>query len=207
PEVLTRHGEMIEYFSDLFGPYPFEAYGVVVVDGFETALETQTLSLMDRRLLDSRVTQSVLVHELAHQWFGNNVSPASWRDIWLNEGFATYAEALWDERTVGAESVDNRFDALRDTANQAGQDPPGNPRPDDLFNPGVYTRGALTLHALRRQVGDNAFFSILREYQVRFGGGVASTDQFIDLAEEVSGEALRPLLESFLYDDEVPKLP
>lgn len=207
PMVLTRHGEMIEYFTDLFGPYPFEAYGVAVVDGFETALETQTLTLMDRRLLDSRVTESVLVHELAHQWFGNNVSPASWQDIWLNEGFATYAEALWDERTVGVAAVDTRFDALRDTANQARQDPPGSPRPDDLFNPGVYTRGALTLHALRRQVGDNTFFSILREYQDRFGGSVASTDQFIDLASEISGQSMRPLLESFLYGDEVPKLP
>lgn len=207
PAVLDMHGEMIEHFAGLFGPYPFEAYGVVVIDGFETALETQTLVLMDRRLLESRVTESVLVHELAHQWFGNNVSPASWRDVWLNEGFATYAEALWDERTVGREAIDRRFATLRDVVNQAGQLPPGAPPVEDLFNPGVYTRGALTIHALRREVGDNLFFTILRTYQQRFGGATASTEDLIALSEELSGMRLRSLLEAFLFDADVPALP
>lgn len=205
--------EMITFFSNTFGPYPFEAYGVVVANrnlGF--ALETQTLSLFGRNAaLGGRGTEEVIAHELAHQWFGNSVSLAEWKDIWLNEGFATYASALWFEHTDGPEALD---EYMRDTY-RALTSPlfgprliaPGNPPKTDLFNGGVYIRGAWVLHALRLRVGDETFFDILRTYYDRFKYGNATTADFIGVAEEISGEQLDELFEGWLYADTVPDVP
>ncbi len=205
--------KMIEFFSDTFGPYPFEAYGVVVADrnlGF--ALETQTLSLFGRNAaLGGRSSEEVIAHELAHQWFGNSVSPAEWKDIWLNEGFATYAAALWFEHTSGAKSLDNYmrgiYLALSNPLSAWRFVAPGSPPKDDLFNYGVYVRGAWVLHALRLRVGDEAFFDILRAYYDRFQYGNAATPDFIAVAEEISGEELDTFFDGWLYAKIVPDVP
>ncbi|MBI5671221.1 MAG: M1 family metallopeptidase [Chloroflexi bacterium] len=205
--------KMVDFFSETFGPYPFEAYGVVVANrnlGF--ALETQTLSLFGRNAaLGGRGSEDVIAHELAHQWFGNSVSLAEWKDIWLNEGFATYASALWFEDKYGREALDNY---MRDTY-LALANPvfgprfiaPGDPPKTDLFNGGVYIRGAWVLHALRLRVGDDPFFDILRTYYDRFKYGNATTDDFIGVAEEISGEPLDELFNAWLYADTVPAVP
>lgn len=302
--AFSRQAEMIEYFSELFGPYPFEAYGAVVHDldlGF--ALETQTLSLFGRN-----AGEGVVAHELAHQWFGNSVSLSVWGDIWLNEGFASYAEVLWLEHREGREAVDERIrrtygfiapgeqivqldqeqllefmaqlpiaeksyspdavvalfmalsaNTLPDEAAQniresvpvggisgealpsfieaSGADnmvmagrhinaffealdlpdlvqdvdtrivPPGSPNSNQLFNAGVYQRGSLTLHALRLEVGDEAFFEILRSYTARFAYSNASTEDFINVAQEVFGQPLGDLFDAWLYDETLPDMP
>ncbi|HEX5366720.1 MAG TPA: M1 family metallopeptidase [Acidimicrobiales bacterium] len=198
PVALT--GRMLEVYEDLFGPYPFVGYGVVVVDqllGF--ALETQTLSLVDA---DAARSESTLAHELAHQWFGNAVTPASWQDIWLNEGFATYAELLWSERVGEGGPAD-----LVASARSPRLDlPPGDPGPADLFAPAVYERGALALHVLDRTVGRRTFLDVLRTWVARHGGGSASTAQFEALAEEVSGCELTPLFDAWLRAPVLPRL-
>jgi aminopeptidase N len=152
--------EMIEHFNGLFGPYPFEAYGAVVVDldlGF--ALETQTLSLFGKNVgLGRSSSEEVIAHELSHQWFGNSVSLQTWKDIWLNEGFATYTQYLWLEHKQGKQAFENQMRDVYGFAEDGNFPPPGNPPPNDLFNPSVYARGALTLHALRKEVGDDTFF-------------------------------------------------
>ena len=198
---------MIDFFSGLFGPYPFEAFGIVVVDEFETALETQTLSIFGRDIAEDPILETVLAHELAHQWFGNNVSPGTWRDIWLNEGFATFAEWLWDEHTGGEAAYRRRvFGGHGFIA--AGTFPgPGDPGVEDMFGGSVYVRGGLTLYALRERVGDDGFFAILTEFHSRFSGGTATTEDFVDVAEEISGENLSDLFEAWLFAAEVPDLP
>jgi aminopeptidase N len=197
--------DMITMLTEVFGPYPFEAIGVVAVDeplGF--ALETQTLAIFGSDLVGG-MPQQILLHELAHQWVGNAVSPATWQEIWLNEGFATYAEWLWLERTGVA--------AAAETARQYGRvaeldaPPPGDPGPDELFTSTVYVRGGMTLQALREQVGDEAFFEILRRWIAEQRDGTASTTDLIALAEAVSGQPLGDLFESWLYGDELPDLP
>ncbi len=201
--------EMLTTFETLFGPYPFEAYGMAVVPGdLGFALETQTISTFGGDLVtgDGRF-EWVVAHELAHQWFGNHVSLADWSDIWLNEGFATYAEHLWEEASDPTYDIDAVLGEIRNASVTLLTVPPGAPPPDDLFNPTVYRRGALTLHALRRTVGDDTFFSILREWVVRFGGGSAGTDDFVALAEELSGQDLGPLFDAWLYQPELPQLP
>jgi aminopeptidase N len=199
--------EMIDVFSELFGPYPFDEYGVLIVDTeFGFALETQGRSLFSSASVDGDGSiERIVAHELAHQWFGNHVSPATWQDVWLNEGFASYAEELWMEfgRSASPDSLELR---LIERASGALAPAPRDPGPSGLFDRSVYRRGAITLYALRLQVGDAVFFDILQTWITRFGGGVASTDDFISLSEEVSGDELDDFFDAWLSDGALPNL-
>ncbi len=213
--VFARTGEMIEFFNEIFGPYPFEAYGVVVADtALYFALETQTLSLFGAEIVPGALAgeggwtepESVVAHELAHQWFGNSVSPANWQDIWLNEGFATYASALWFEHTEGEAALERIMRGYYRGIAGRGYTP-GDPGAISLFGEGIYPQGAWTLHALRLEVGDETFFDILRAYSEQFRYGNASTGDFIALAEAVSGQDLAALFDAWLFDGDVPPVP
>jgi aminopeptidase N len=207
--TMARTGEMIDAFEAIFGPYPFGNYGTVVVDadlGF--ALETQTLSVFGRDLVDSLASrEDIVAHELAHQWFGNSISLSQWSDIWLNEGFASYSEYLWLEASEPGYDLDR---AIRSDYEDLGfllNSPPGSPPPSDLFNSSVYLRGAFTLHALRTTIGDDAFFQLLGAYVTEFGGGNALTRDFTPLAEDISGQDLDTFFQEWLFDEGVPPLP
>lgn len=204
---LERTGEMIVFLEELFGPYPFDTYGVAIVDGFGAALENQTLSLIDRNVAGSFFFDIVLVHELAHHWYGNSVSPATWQDIWLNEGFASYAEWLWIERETSRQVLETDIAQEREDFASAGFPPPGEPPVFELFGPAVYRVGAMTLHALRLTVGDATFFEILRMYAADYAGGNATTADFIEIAERVSATELSDLFEAWLYERAIPEFP
>lgn len=201
---LESTGEMVQVLESAFGPYPFDRYGIAVVGGFPGALENQTLSVFGRAMVDAPYFEYVLVHELAHQWFGNSISVGQWSDIWLNEGFATFAELLWVENRYGSgayrEEIANRMEAAR----IAGSGPPATPPPDDLFNSTVYQRGSFVLVALRTEIGDDLFFETIRTYVERFTGDTVTTDDFISVAEEISGHDLTGLFATWLYGRELP---
>jgi aminopeptidase N len=207
-EYFADTPDMLEYFIPLFGPYPFDEYGAVVVDaplGF--AFETQTLSLFGTDIINDD-SDLIAAHELAHQWFGNSVSPGTWGDTWLNEGFATYSEWLWldhsGQRSLD-ESVENALDGFGEGSTW---NPPGDPPEDDLFSLVVYDGGALTLEALRRTVGTDDFFDILRTYAAQYEYSTATTQDFIDVAVEVSGDDdADDVLNEWLFGDAVPNLP
>lgn len=205
---VARVPEMIAYFETRFGPYPFDTFGGTVVAGDpQAALETQTMVIYDRSILK----ESTVAHELAHQWFGNSVSPAEWDDMWLSEGFATYAEALWAERIEGPAALERAIDRLvslsTPTTGAAEPIAIGDPGPDRLFHPLVYNRGALTLHALRLELGDAAFFRLLRSWTERFRYGNAGTADFVALAEEVGGRDLDGFFAAWLGAGPLPPLP
>lgn len=205
---FARIGDMIAFFETVFGPYPFDAYGVVVHDldlGF--ALECATLVVFG----DSFTDEYVVAHELSHMWYGDSVGLTAWKDIWLNEGFATYASMLWNENAYGREVLNDEIRANYEQLALYGQfissEPIGDPGPDNLFRYDIYYRGALTLHALRLMVGDEAFFDIMRTYAERFAHGNAATGDFTAVAEEVSGRQLDEFFDAWLYQVELPEIP
>jgi aminopeptidase N len=211
-KAFERTPDMIDLFNSLFGPYPFDVYGVVVADtDLNWALETQTMSLFGRGFAQGRgigyEIDETIAHELSHQWFGDSVSLKSWKDIWLNEGFATYAQMLWTEHSRSRSAMDNEVRSAYRSLARADLPPVADPPGDDLFNAGVYYRGGLTLHALRLEVGDDTFFRILQTYYDRFRNGNANTKDFIDTANEVSGKDLTAFFDAWLYQTEMPPIP
>jgi len=209
PALLKRQGEMMEFLEQIFGPYPFEVYGIAVAENHESALENQTLSVFGRVFMEdsSYDLEATLVHELAHQWWGNAVSLADWRDIWLKEGLATYAEWLWLEHTEGPADLEATVQREFAFMTAVGFPPPGDPPPHDLYNLSVYVWGALTFHALRIEIGDEAFFDTLRAYFDAYQGSSATTADFIEVAERVSGQELGDLFELWLHSKAPPPLP
>ena len=209
---FARQPEIISFLSGFFGRYPFSAAGGIVDDfsGLGFALENQTRPIYSRDFFGDPIdADSVIVHELTHQWFGDNLPLGAWKDIWLNEGFATYAEWLWSEHE-GLGTPQDIFDFYT-TAIPADDEfwtlPIGDPGPDLLFEQPVYIRGALTLHALRLTVGDDVFFKILQRWATTKSGENVTTPEFIRLAERVSHQDLDALFEAWLYTPSMPELP
>ncbi|MDZ4712776.1 MAG: M1 family metallopeptidase [bacterium] len=191
--------DMIKFFSEIFGEYPFinEKYGMAMFGWVSGAMEHQTISSMGYTLVtgDGRF-EAVVVHELVHQWFGDAVTPESWKDIWLNEGFATYGEALWEEHINGRESYINSmkkddFGFFKGTV----YNPEG-----FIFGSTVYKKGSWCLHMLRGVVGDSTFFKILRTYYTKYKYKNADTWDFKKVCEEVSGTDLTYFFNQWIFD-------
>ena len=199
--ALSDLPDMISFFSETFGPYPFESYGIIVIDATPRAMEVQTRSLFGGLLYQN---ETLRAHELAHQWFGNSVSLHSWSDVWLKEGFASYASALWIGHQYGKEFF---LDWVCERYERGRYHPAGSPAADNIFNIGVYHRGESLLHALRLKVGDEVFFTILPAYHDRYKYGTASTADFISIAEEISGQELNDFFDAWLYDEVAPEMP
>ncbi len=212
-EPFALQSEMMTLFNDRFGTYPFEVYGSIILDTTaESALETQTLSIfgVDQLDLDDiPASEQLVAHELAHQWFGDSISVADWGEIWLNEGFATYAEGLWIEHRDGPEALNEWVASTYGTvvADYDTLVKPGKPSAKDLFNEGVYLRAGLTWHALRLEIGDKVFFEFLHTYFDRFKGGNVRTRDVIGVAEEVSGKNLDSFFDGWLYAEDLPSIP
>ncbi|MAT97733.1 MAG: hypothetical protein CL608_11360 [Anaerolineaceae bacterium] len=179
-------GEAIDWMSDLFGPYPYEAFGFVTADVSSVSLETQTMVL----LADNMIGQTTVMHELAHMWFGNWVSLDSWQQMWRNEGFATYVQLMWENRN-DPEELELAMAAIESAVEENGDDfPLGDPPPAKLFSFNTYFGGAVFVHALRQEMGDEAFFSGLQTYFATYGGGTASDDEFQAVMEAAHGQSL-----------------
>jgi aminopeptidase len=207
---LQSQPRMMELFVGLFGRYPFADYTVVVTaDELEIPLEAQGMATFGPNWLSGRgAHQRLVAHELAHQWFGNSLTVASWAHIWLNEGFACYAEWLWSEAS-GGPTADALATQHRTRLAGLGQDfVLADPGPDTMFDDRVYKRGALTLHALRLHLGDPAFWSLLRAWVADHEHGSVSTAEFVAhaAAHDPSGEA-EQLLRSWLLQPALPALP
>ncbi|MFD9690453.1 M1 family metallopeptidase [Kitasatospora sp. NPDC059088] len=199
---VERTGELVDWLSGYFGDYPFSSVGGYVPNvptGY--ALETQTRVFYSPKQFAKGTNTSVVVHELAHQWYGDSVSVAHWSDIWLNEGFASYAQFLWSEHEnegTAQELADYIY------ASHPADDPfwsvkPGDPGADNQFSNAVYDRGAVAIQALRNTVGDEKFFKILKGWPTERKYGNATVAEFQAYAEKVSGKKLGDLFKTWLF--------
>lgn len=198
--LLARIPAIMKWGEKTFGPYPFSSTGVIIgrPGDSDYALETQ-----NRPFLPGPSGIGLLVHELAHQWFGDSVTPESWRDMWLNEGFAEYAEWLWAESAEGVPAQRAFERAYADDANWAF--PPAEPpTAADISGRPVYGRGAMVLHQLRRTVGDDTFFALVRGWTRAYRHGNASTADFTAFAQKRTERDLTPLWDAWLYGSEKP---
>ncbi|PPF37445.1 M1 family metallopeptidase [Pseudoclavibacter sp. AY1H1] len=202
--------KMMATFELTFGPYPFDTYAVIVTaDDLEIPLEAQGMAIFGANQIDgARGQERLVAHELAHQWFGNSVGVAGWQHIWLNEGFACYAEWIWSEAS-GGPSADSLARGARASLARLPKDLLlGDPGAEDMFDDRVYKRGALTMHALRLTVGDSAFFEILTSWTQVKRFSVASTAEFLEHAASLAPDApLQELFDAWLYQLTLPDLP
>ncbi|GGL08037.1 M1 family metallopeptidase [Mangrovihabitans endophyticus] len=201
-----RHGQIMATLEGFFGPYPFPEYVVVVTaDELEDPVEAQGMAVFGANHVDGRRThERLVVHELAHQWFGNSLTVANWRHIWLNEGFATYAEWLWagacGQSTPDALAAQWHDELARRPATVRVADP----GVERMFDPLVYKRGALTLHALRKAMGDGSFFAFLRAWVAEHRHGTVTTEEFRTHAQRFARKPLDGLFDAWLNRPELP---
>ncbi|NBE52882.1 M1 family metallopeptidase [Streptomyces boluensis] len=207
---IERTGEVAGWLEEVFGPYPFNALGGYVpnvTSGY--ALETQTRPFYSPKQFANGSNVSVVVHELAHQWYGDSVSVDGWKDIWVNEGFARYSQWLWSEKEGEgtAQELADYVYASHPADDEFWTVKPGDPGPDKQFDLAVYDRGALALQALRNEIGDKSFFKILKGWPTEHAYGNAKVSDFVKYAERESGKPLAALFDTWLYETAKPGAP
>ena len=211
----------MRWLTDRIGPYPFGTYGSLAADlPIFGALETQTLSLYPALLFGPdfplAFKDSIMVHELAHQWYGDSVAPSEWSGLWLNEGHATWYEWLYGDEFFS--DVEPRYEfvpRIKEAYSHGDQwraayGPVARPlsgEPPALFNQGVYDGGAVVLYALRQEIGSAAFGTLQRRWAQEYAGRSAGTEDFITLASRVAGRDLGPFLRSWVYGTTTPPMP
>lgn len=207
----ARTPRMLQIFSELFGQYPFikEKYGHVEF-GWGGGMEHQTITSLGTYAF----SESTIAHELAHQWFGDMITCRTWPDLWLNEGFATYCEALYREQEYGFSSYSSRMIGIAGTAKSSAKNAVGTLYVQDTTNVGnlfassrVYYKGAWVLHMLRHVMGDSMFFHAIKSYandpQLMYG--TASTIDLQSACERISGNNLSYFFNEWVYGERYPK--
>ncbi len=192
----------LDWLEERLGPYPFDTLGLVVVDS-ESGMETQTMITLG----DTSYTTSpaVVLHEMAHQWYGDTVTPNDWREVWMNEGMAMYLQGMWEaeqEDIPVAEKMD--FWASFEDEERAFAGPPADADPDKFGSGNVYYSAALMWHELRERVGDEAFFEAIRAWPQEKADSTAGRGEFLDFIENRTGEELTDFFDAWLLGEKTP---
>ena len=199
---FANHPQYLKVFSEMFGEYPFikDKYGVAEILWQQGAMESQTITGIGGNYISGmNFNESILIHELAHHWWGNSVTLKTWKDIWLNEGFATYSEALYYEKTTGAKSLISTVHSFKQNINISSNQTLYNTGAN-LFSPTIYNKGAWVLHMLRKEIGDSLFFSGLKSYYNKYKYGNVDTDDFKKFFEIVANKNLDKFFNQWVYN-------
>lgn len=207
--AFARQADMMTTFEELFGPYPFRSYQVVITDDkLEIPLEAQAVATFGKNhTTPGWANERLVAHELSHQWFGNSLTLSAWNDIWLHEGFACYSEWLWSQASgqkSTQEHVDHHYNRLTNLPQNLILTDPGRRA---MFDDRVYKRGALALHAFRHYLGDTAFFDMLRTWATNNVHGTVTTEMLLQHLVSYADPALRDLAETWLHDPLLPPRP
>lgn len=194
-----RLPEILDFLSSKFGEYPHaSAGGIFLADPIGFSLETQT-----RPVYTVKADLDTIVHEQAHQWYGDSVSIDKWRDICQNECFASYAQWMWQEEKEG-QNLDQKYrDAVRTESPEFWSGKLVDMGQGEEFT-SVYDKGQLAVHALRRQIGEPAFDRVLKEWPQLHRGGNAHWEQFEQLTERISGQDLDGFFQEWFHGDRIP---
>jgi len=201
--------DMMEFYSSKIYPYPFEKYGMAVVEpAYFGGMEHQDMTTINRVWVrGDKGREGGIAHELAHMWFGDMVTLLDWEHIWLNESFATYFDALYTEHKYGDERFKQQLHSYRNrvfTEEERAIYAIYNPPPQYLFGANVYQKGALVLHMLRNLIGDEKWWEIIRTYANRFAYKNADTNDFITVCEEIYGEDLDWFFDQWIFETGYP---
>ena len=201
-EAVKYTPEALEWNEKRLGKYPFESLGVLVVDS-ESGMETQTMITLGDT--DYTTSPEVLVHEITHQWYGDLVTPTDWKDVWMNEGMTMYLQGQY-EADSSSRDIDDVMDewAVYEEQYRAEGGPPGNYDPTTFGVGNIYYGPALMWHELRRQIGDRAFWAMVRKWPPVNARGNASREDYLAWIEKETGEELTSFFDAWLLDEKTP---
>lgn len=192
-----------------FGAFPYESYGQVLVPQNAVGMEAQTMTVMPDNTVHASPKQlyTFIAHEMSHHWFGDEIALDTWADIWLNEGFASYAEYIVLDDAGNKQDASNLLAQWQqDVTRGSSSDPLDAPKPADMFGVNSYEKGGYVLHMLREKIGDDAFFKTLQTYIARFKDHTAKTADFEAVAQEVSGQDLTAFFAQWIDGKGIPQI-
>lgn len=207
-QAMRRAGSAIRYFESILGPYPYETLATVQVPFDFAGMENATALFLSTMLYGTNALEEVMVHEIAHQWFGNDLTIADWTDLWISEGISTYLTTLFYEEMDGEEAAHqlrSEFSTL-DVGAVSALVPERIESPYDMLTWLVYRKGAAVMHLLRLKLGDEAFFDALRNSYRSHRPGPASTESFLRSFRDAAVEPLEDIIDFWVYGDRIPRL-
>jgi aminopeptidase N len=192
----------LEWLEAKLGPFPFDSLGFLLVEN-QSGMETQTMITLG--ITEYTMSTPVLLHEMVHQWYGDEVTPDDWRDMWMNEGMAMYLQGVWtaeQEQVPLDQLMDEWAEFESDMRRESG--PPGNYDPAQFGEGNVYYGPALMWHELRKRLGDDEFFRIVREWPESRSNKNSNREDYLAWIEEQTGEELTSFFDAWLLGEKTP---